>query len=626
MSDQALTISVITPCLNNASTIERAIQSVLDQDYTKWEHIIVDGESTDGTIEILKKYPHLKWQSEKDKSQEQAMNKGFRRSSGDIIVYLNADDYLFPGAFSAVIEAFKKGATFVVGNVLVKSPRLKTEFLNTPRITFEGMLRHWEPNAFCHNPVGYFYRREVQEMFPINEDSYAIQDLEFLLNAATTYPFTKIEKTLGCYEDGTNTKTAKTQAKLNYWQSHTFAFLDKFIALLPADQQEVYQADRRSGYAFMQAHMNQLNNATIVQTNLPLVSVIIPTYNCAAYIERAVDSVIAQGLESFEIIVINDASTDNTESILQSRYGQNASIKLLRHAENKKLGAARNTGLEQATGKYVFFLDADDWLEPNALKRLVSVAETYQAEITECGVQKVYEDGHKETYHSYAFACSGGLEALHYYADYMIGSIVWNKLYLRKFLDQHQLRFLVPYWHEDVLFTAQALFACTNYISIDSIYYNYFQRSNSISGSAPTQLHLESYIKLYHDLSEFIFQTNIAKTDPVLAKNLMQAHCTNTVLPSIARYAQTHPKDWQNDCINACYNVFGPAGAAFASTLISQLKDASSPITATRDGYPAQRGLKNFTKKVIKRFIPARVWRPLKQHYHKIKFKIRYRK
>lgn len=161
-------ISVITPSFNSREVIERAVQSVLVQDYTCWEHVIVDGGSTDGTIDLLKKYPHLKWISEKDRGQADAMNKGFSLSTGDIIVYLNADDYFLPGAFSAVMAVFEKGASFVVGNVLVMSPRLGTEFINTPRTTLDGMLRHWEPNAFCYNPVGYFYTREVQEHCPFN--------------------------------------------------------------------------------------------------------------------------------------------------------------------------------------------------------------------------------------------------------------------------------------------------------------------------------------------------------------------------------------------------------------------------------------------------------------------------
>ena len=95
----SLKFSIITPSFNSGDTLERAIQSVLAQDYKNFEHIIVDGCSTDGALEILEKYPHLRWISEFDKGQVDAMNKGFAMAEGEIIGYLNADDYYLEGSF-----------------------------------------------------------------------------------------------------------------------------------------------------------------------------------------------------------------------------------------------------------------------------------------------------------------------------------------------------------------------------------------------------------------------------------------------------------------------------------------------------------------------------------------------
>jgi len=229
-------ISIITPSYNSGKQIERAIKSVLKQDYKNWEHIIVDGKSTDNTIEILKKYPHLKWISEKDNGQADAMNKGFSKSTGDIVVYLNADDYFYPNAFSSVIKEFNKGAKFVVGNIEVKSPRLKANFINTPRTTLKGMLRHWEPNAFPVNPVGYFYLKEIQKKCPFNIKNKYTMDLEFLIDVSSKYNFTKIEKTLGCFEDGTDTKTGVSQSKLDYWQIKNFPYIDKYLDIFSNEE------------------------------------------------------------------------------------------------------------------------------------------------------------------------------------------------------------------------------------------------------------------------------------------------------------------------------------------------------------------------------------------------------
>ena len=99
-------ISVITPSFNSVQTIRDTIESVRAQDYPPFEHIVIDGGSQDGTLEILKRYPHLKWVSERDEGHYHAMNKGIERSCGDVVTILNADDYYCPGALRAVANAF----------------------------------------------------------------------------------------------------------------------------------------------------------------------------------------------------------------------------------------------------------------------------------------------------------------------------------------------------------------------------------------------------------------------------------------------------------------------------------------------------------------------------------------
>lgn len=92
-------ISIITPSFNQGRFIEDAIRSVLLQDYPDLEHIVVDNCSWDNTLEVLKRYPHIRWVSEPDNGQSHALNKGFRMATGDIIAWLNCDDFYLRGAF-----------------------------------------------------------------------------------------------------------------------------------------------------------------------------------------------------------------------------------------------------------------------------------------------------------------------------------------------------------------------------------------------------------------------------------------------------------------------------------------------------------------------------------------------
>ena len=102
-------ISVITPSFNQAEFIERTIQSVLSQDYSNLEYIVMDGGSTDGTVEILKKYgKRIIWFSEKDKGQAEAVNKGLKIATGEIMAYLNSDDTYEPETLKLIADFFIK--------------------------------------------------------------------------------------------------------------------------------------------------------------------------------------------------------------------------------------------------------------------------------------------------------------------------------------------------------------------------------------------------------------------------------------------------------------------------------------------------------------------------------------
>jgi glycosyltransferase involved in cell wall biosynthesis len=156
-------ISILTPSLNSVAYLERAIQSVLAQNDPNFEHIIVDGGSTDGTVTILKRYPHLKWVSEPDQGQTDAMNKAFSMSQGDITTYLNADDWFEPGVFAHVRDCFagEPEADMVIGNFYSRYAENTAVRLVVPVKDYRSTLLFFRYD-WPLNPVCYFYRRSVQ--------------------------------------------------------------------------------------------------------------------------------------------------------------------------------------------------------------------------------------------------------------------------------------------------------------------------------------------------------------------------------------------------------------------------------------------------------------------------------
>ena len=138
-------VSIITPSYNQAAYLEQTLLSVLNQDYPRIEYILVDGASTDGSVEIIKKYKSklAYWVSEKDRGQADAINKGFARATGDIVAWLNSDDYYLQGTVGAAVKVFEENpdVVLVYGNMLAVDEHGKTfNTLTYGQLSLEDLL------------------------------------------------------------------------------------------------------------------------------------------------------------------------------------------------------------------------------------------------------------------------------------------------------------------------------------------------------------------------------------------------------------------------------------------------------------------------------------------------------
>jgi glycosyltransferase involved in cell wall biosynthesis len=181
-------ISIITPSLNRASLISTAINSVLNQDYSGIEHIIIDGGSTDGTLDVLSKFPHLKVISEPDKGLYDAINKGILISKGDIIGLLNTDDYYEPNIFKMVIKAFEQNPN--ISAVLGGAAFFREDNINGRKTI--SVFPPYPDSRFLYevtegivNPNAWFFKREIFDKFGLFDTSYTINaDRDFLIRLA----------------------------------------------------------------------------------------------------------------------------------------------------------------------------------------------------------------------------------------------------------------------------------------------------------------------------------------------------------------------------------------------------------------------------------------------------------
>lgn len=160
MNNRQNTISIVTPSYNQGQYIEETICSVLDQNYTALEYIIIDGGSNDNSIEIIKKYEkHLKyWVSEKDNGQVSAINKGLAHCTGEIFNWLNSDDYLNSGALHKIAAAFTDKRVDLVAGSVNNFSKNECEIINNQNLS-AGKLMCWMPGTHFVQP-GVWMRRQ----------------------------------------------------------------------------------------------------------------------------------------------------------------------------------------------------------------------------------------------------------------------------------------------------------------------------------------------------------------------------------------------------------------------------------------------------------------------------------
>ncbi len=233
-------------------------------------------------------------------------------------------------------------------------------------------------------------------------------------------------------------------------------------------------------------------------------SIIIPVYNVEKYIGKCLDSCLEQDLlkDEYEIIVVNDGSPDNSSAIVEEYIQRNQNIRFV-HRENGGLSAARNTGLREARGKYVWFIDSDDWIEPDCLNFLVHFAEDKDLDVLCFGLQLVYPDGRKAVYNIYHEESDKVYTGEEFICKVKMPSAAWVALYKREYLYDNQLLFMEGILHEDQEFTPRAYSLATSISYVNNVIYNYNQRDGGIMKSNRNKQRAIDLLKVANSLHFF---------------------------------------------------------------------------------------------------------------------------
>ena len=217
-------VSIITPSFNQAAYLEQTIVSVLNQDHLRIEYIVIDGASTDNSVDIIKKHENKLsyWVSEKDNGQADAINKGFARATGEIIAWLNSDDYYLAGAVSSAVKIFEENpdVVLVYGNMLAVDEHGKTfNTLNYKQLTLEDLL--------CFQIIGQpavFMRRSALEKLKLDTALHFLLDHYLWIQIAQRGKILHVDQTWAAARYHAE---AKNRAKAAEFGRDAFHILEK---------------------------------------------------------------------------------------------------------------------------------------------------------------------------------------------------------------------------------------------------------------------------------------------------------------------------------------------------------------------------------------------------------------
>jgi len=205
------------------------------------------------------------------------------------------------------------------------------------------------------------------------------------------------------------------------------------------------------------------------------ISIIVPIYNAEKYLKKCLDSLKHQTKEELEFILINDGSTDSTAEIIKEYID---SDKRIRYFENKNqgIGKTRNFGITKATGKYIMFLDSDDYIEEDTCRILFEKAEHSKLDIVICDFYKVYSNKENEEIRTKSFKNSSLKDNPEILNEFLCP---WAKLYRRDLIEKHEIKFIENLKYEDAPFVAIALDKASKIGKVDECLFAYRIHDNS---------------------------------------------------------------------------------------------------------------------------------------------------
>lgn len=514
-------ISVVIPTFNAAETLPATLESLREQAFAPHDVIIVDGASKDATLRIANAARDIVTVivSEPDKGIYDAMNKGCAQARGDLIVVLGADDCLTPVAFEQVAIAWRAGKTDIYAGRAIMVGDDGAVTLRDDEEFSEAALVSGIP--FNHNAM-YVTQEAYAKIGPYDLNFRLGADAHWVHRAIKSgLSFTRINAPLVRFGLG----GASSAAGERIFEESVRVIRENFPYLLPSEAETMLRAargwlaesdaeqiiNRHAQHpdfsAAAKAALSSRRERGSARTPLPriagaptlvarktppargqrsaepLFSFVVPAYNVEAYVERCLDSIVSQAFDDFEIIVIDDGSTDGTSTILRRYAALDSRIRIFKQ-ENSGQGAARSFGIKAARGRYVWFVDSDDWLLEGASARVARLVRSLEPDVVVLNFEYTFDDKPALPSSRVPAHLAGQmvdpLESAATFSTISCWNVPpWRLLSRRALLLQQDINFATGVFYEDHPYAIKLMLTAQKVFVDAALSYAYYQRATS---------------------------------------------------------------------------------------------------------------------------------------------------
>jgi len=546
-------ISIIITVFNKEENLKKAINSVLNQTLDDIELICINDGSTDKSLPILnkysKKYDFIKVYNQKNQGAAIARNKGMKIAKGEYIAFLDADDvYINNKSLERLYKIAKSNnANLVSGNIKIINSKgelkntkdskyykndeiispeeysipwffykniYKREFLILNNIYFPDLIRGEDP-VFLAEVLS-----KLDCIYTVNIDFYGycyIKNENKLNKPEIIQDYIKQYKYIDKYLE--NPKFNKIKKDYLY---KLFNFIDMLsienldIALKTI--REVFKGEllkRFEDYYYLKYSNNkELMEKLNINIKKPRISIIMPIYNSSKYLKETINNVLNQNFIDFELICINDGSTDNSLDILETYKKKDKRIKII-NQKNQGAAVSRNIGIKNSKGEYIYFIDSDDYIAKNTIKELYQNAILNDSDIV------VYKMAHFNENNIRYNAPGFNLEKTNPNINFNNYTFNYkkikpnilnktfspcNKFYKKEFLDLYDdFYFDTGLIFEDVPFQVKTLLRAKKISYIPKYFYYYRQNHESVMN---TNKNREDIYKIIEIVEKFLKENN----------------------------------------------------------------------------------------------------------------------